>query len=54
MKPIEFAIHCIVCGKDFRIGDKPECGGRLNGKPMCETGDIQREMDKRLQEGVTK
>ena len=44
----EFVVHCIMCGKDFRVGDKAECGGLFSGKPMCRTGDIQRALDERL------
>jgi len=44
----EFVVHCIMCGKNFRIGDKAECGGLFSGKPMCKTDDIQRELDNRL------
>lgn len=44
----EPALHCIMCGKDFRAGDKPECGGMVNGKPWCKADKIQREMDARL------
>ena len=47
-KKNEFVVHCIMCGKDFRVGDKAECGGLVSGKPMCRTGDIQRELDSRL------
>ncbi len=44
----EFVVHCILCGKDFRVGDKAECGGTYNGNKLCKTGDIQRELDSRL------
>ncbi len=44
----EFVVHCIMCGKNFRIGDKAECGGLFSGKPMCKTYDIQRELDNRI------
>jgi len=44
----EFVVHCIMCGKNFRAGEKAECGGLIDGKPMCKTDDIQREIDKRL------
>ena len=44
----EFVVRCVMCGKDFRVGDKAECGGLYSGKPMCKTGDIQRELDRRL------
>lgn len=45
----EFVVHCILCGKDFRVGDKATCGGLFSGSPMCKTGDIQRALDERLQ-----
>lgn len=50
MKPKkgEFVVHCLMCGKNFRVGDKAVCGGIANGKPICRTGDIQRELDSRL------
>ena len=44
----EFVVHCILCGKDFRAGGNAECGGLANGKPMCSTGDIRRELGARL------
>lgn len=47
-KPNEFVVHCIMCGKDFRVGDKAECGGTYNGSALCRTSDIQRELDSRL------
>lgn len=45
---MEFVVHCIMCGKDFRVGDNIECGGLISGSPMCKTSDIKREMDSRL------
>ena len=47
-KPNEFVVHCIMCGKDFRVGEDVVCGGLYNGKPLCRTTDIQREMASRL------
>ena len=47
-KKNEFVVHCIMCGKNFSVGDKVECGGIYNGTPLCKTGDIQREIDRRL------
>ena len=44
----EFVVRCIMCGKDFMVGDKAECGGIFSGSPMCKTGDIQRWLDERL------
>lgn len=44
----EVALHCIMCGKDFRLGDKPECGAMVNGKPWCKSERIRYEMDARL------
>ena len=45
----EFVVHRIMCGKNFRVDDRVvTCGGSYNGAPLCSTGDIQREMDKRL------
>lgn len=48
MKKNEFVVHCIMCGKDFKVGDNAICGGLIDGKPMCKTIDIQRELDSRL------
>ena len=48
VKPNEFVVHCILCGKNFRVGDTAKCGGTGNGRPLCRTGDIQRELDSRL------
>ena len=53
----QFSVHCILCGKNFYADTKPDCGGTLNGKPMCKTGDIKRVIETRLQknsEGETK
>lgn len=44
----EFVVRCIMCNKEFRVGDKAKCGGLYNGQPICKTGDIQRELDSRL------
>jgi hypothetical protein len=44
----ELALHCIMCGKDFRAGDKPECGAMVNGKAWCKPERIRREMDERF------
>ena len=44
----EFAVHCILCGKDFYADTKVTCGGTYNGKPMCKTDDVRRAMDERL------
>lgn len=35
-KRSEFVVHCIMCGKDFRVGDKAECGGLFSGKPLVQ------------------
>ena len=53
VKPKEFVVHCIMCGKNFRVGDKATCGGFYRGKPLCRTDDIQRELDSRLQKERT-
>lgn len=52
-KKNEFVVHCILCGKDFRVGDKAKCGGLFSGSPMCKTGDIQRALDERLPKQTT-
>lgn len=52
-KQNEFVVHCIMCGKDFRVGDKAECGGTYNGTKLCSTRDIQRELDSRLPQEKT-
>ncbi len=44
----EFVVHCLMCGKNFRVGDKAVCGGTMNGKSICSTKDLQRELDNRL------
>lgn len=44
----QFSVHCILCGKTFFADTKPECGGLLDGKPMCKTGDIQRAIEKNV------
>lgn len=46
----EFAVHCIICGKNFYADTEPVCGGTVNGKPMCKTDDIRREIEKRTVE----
>lgn len=46
--PNEFVVHCLMCGKNFRAGDKPECGGFFAGKPICKTKHIQIQIDARL------
>ena len=43
----EFVVHCVLCGKNFRADNKYECGGLMNGKPMCKTDDIKLKMDNR-------
>ena len=47
-KKNEFVVHCLMCGKNFRVGDDVVCGGLYNGKLLCKTTDIQREMASRL------
>jgi len=44
----QFAVHCILCGKNFYADSKIECGGMIGGKPMCKTNDIKKEFDKRI------
>lgn len=44
----QFAVHCILCGKNFYADTEIKCGCTFNGKPLCKTGDIQREMERRF------
>ena len=48
----QFSVHCILCGKDFYSDTKPVCGGLVNGKPMCETKDIQKAVEKNVKGGT--
>ncbi len=52
MKKNELVVHCLQCGKYFRKGDDPTCGGTYNGKKICRQQDIKRELDARLGETV--
>jgi hypothetical protein len=41
----EFAVHCLLCGKNFYADTRLDCGGTYNGQPMCKTTDKKRAME---------
>lgn len=52
VSPSGLVCHCLRCGKDFYEKGDLTCGGRYNGKAMCDTSDVQREVDRRIDKAM--
>lgn len=44
-------LHCVLCGKNFRVGSETACGGLYNGEPLCSRASIERDLEK-LRDGA--
>ena len=43
-----FIVGCVLCGKKWKAGDDPTCGGMIDGKPMCDERELEQDIGERL------